>query len=68
MTADPRGRALQERIEGEYSASMAKLDALNADLAATDALIDRIVYALYGLGPEEIAIIEETTHDRAGQT
>ena len=34
------------------------LDVLNADLAATDALIDRIVYALYGLGPDEIAIIE----------
>lgn len=68
MTADPQGRALQERIAGEYTASMAKLDALNADLAATDTLINRIVYALYGLGPEEIAIIEETTHDRAGQT
>ena len=58
MREDPRGRAVQERIAGEYEQSMEKLDAVNADLAATDALIDRIVYALYGLGPEEIAIIE----------
>jgi len=35
-------------------------DGINAALAATDALIDRIVYALYGLGPDEIAIIEES--------
>ena len=58
MSADPRGRDLQEQIEGEYAASVETLDELNASLAATDALIDRIVYALYGLGEEEIAIIE----------
>jgi len=37
-----------------------KLDALNDALRRTDDLIDRIVYALYGLGPDEIAIIEES--------
>jgi hypothetical protein len=29
-----------------------------ARIAATDHLIDRIVYALYGLDEEEIAIVE----------
>jgi hypothetical protein len=63
MTADPRTRGVQESIEGEYDASVERLDAVNADLSATDALIDRIVYALYGLGPDEIAIIEESLSD-----
>ena len=31
-----------------------------ARLVATDALIDRIVYQLYGLTEEEIAIVEGT--------
>lgn len=31
---------------------------IKAKLAATDRLIDRIVYALYGLTEEEIAIVE----------
>jgi len=53
-------RDLQESMKREYDASMGKLDALNAALRRTDDLIDRIVYALYGLGPEEIAIIEES--------
>jgi len=60
MAADPRGRDIQERIEAEYDESLGKLDVINADLAATDRLIDRIVYALYGLGPDEVAIIEES--------
>jgi hypothetical protein len=65
MSADPQSRATQERVEGEYAASMEKLDALNASLAATDALIDRIVYALYGLAEEEIAIIEGKGSDES---
>jgi hypothetical protein len=60
MTAHPRGRPIQERIEVEYDEALHKLDAINQALAATDALIDRIVYALYGLRPAEIAIIEES--------
>jgi len=34
---------------------IAKLD---AQLAATDRLIDQIVYALYGLSADEIALVE----------
>jgi len=45
-------------IETEFSASMAKLTPLKARIAATDRLIDRIVYRLYGLTEEEIALVE----------
>ena len=34
---------------------------LQAQIAATDAEIDRMVYALYGLTEEEIAIVEGNT-------
>jgi hypothetical protein len=37
---------------------MAVLTPLKARIVATDSLIDRIVYALYGLSEEEIAIVE----------
>ena len=39
---------------------MAKLTPLKAKIAATDRLIDLIVYRLYGLTEEEIAIVEGT--------
>jgi len=45
-------------LEKEYDASLAKLRPIKSRLAAVDALIDRVVYALYGLEEEEIAIIE----------
>jgi len=41
-----------------YEDSLAKLRPIKSRLAAVDALIDRVVYALYGLEEEEIAIIE----------
>jgi hypothetical protein len=34
---------------------------LERQIAATDAQIDRLVYELYGLTPEEIKIIESST-------
>jgi len=33
------------------------------DTAALEAEIDQLVYQLYGLTPEEIAIVEGTTND-----
>jgi hypothetical protein len=48
LRADPSARAFQTRLAEEYAAS----------LAATDHLIDRIVYRLYGLTEEEIALVE----------
>jgi hypothetical protein len=37
---------------------MAKLKPLLARIEATDRLIDRIVYKLYGLTDEEIGVVE----------
>jgi len=53
-----KARAFQERLAGEYQSSPGKLLPVKARLSATDRLIDQIVYALYGLTDEEIAIVE----------
>jgi len=58
LKVDPSRRAFQERLEQEYRASLGKLLPLKARLAATDRLIDLIVYRLYGLTEEEVAIVE----------
>jgi hypothetical protein len=58
LRADPGARAFQERLEGEYAGSLGKLRPIKARLAATDRLIDAIVYQLYGLTEEEIRIVE----------
>ena len=36
------------------------------DVSALEAEIDRLVYSLYGLAREEIAIIEESLQERTG--
>ena len=46
------------RICAAWETSMDTLRPLLADIAATDRLIDQIVYQLYGLTEEEIAIVE----------
>jgi len=38
--------------------SEAQKDIIHRQIAATDAVIDRLVYDLYGLTAEEIAIVE----------
>ena len=55
---DPARREPQERLRLEVDASLAKLQPLMERIAATDRLIDRIVYKLYGLTEEEIGIVE----------
>lgn len=49
-----------EKIEVEYNSSIEKLKPLLDRIKETDALIDRIVYKLYGLTDEEIKIVEES--------
>jgi hypothetical protein len=49
---------LSEQIEARYQAALARALPLKAALARTDALIDRIVYKLYGLSEEEIGVVE----------
>jgi hypothetical protein len=46
------------RIRAAWETSMETLSPLLARIAATDRLIDRIVYQLYGLTEEEIAVVE----------
>ena len=55
---DGTPRAFQTRLAGEYAASLERLLPLKARLAATDRLIDRVVYRLYGLTEEEVALVE----------
>ena len=52
-------RAPQEKIREEFDASVRKLTPLLKRIEATDRLIDRIVYRLYGLTEEEVEIIEK---------
>ena len=58
MSVDIRDAGLQGRIRAEYEQSLATLRPIKARLRDTDALIDGIVYALYGLTDEEIAVVE----------
>jgi hypothetical protein len=58
LTVDPGGRKFQESLKKEYEASLAVLLPLKARLAATDRLIDQVVYRLYGLTEDEIAVVE----------
>jgi TaqI-like C-terminal specificity domain len=58
LTVNLHTRTVQDVIERERSASIAKLSPLKAKIAATDRLIDLIVYRLYRLTEEEIAVVE----------
>jgi hypothetical protein len=46
------------RIRAAWETSMETLQPLLACIEATDRLIDRVVYQLYGLTEEEIAVVE----------
>jgi hypothetical protein len=59
LICDPSARKFQETLETEYQASLDKLLPLKNKLMRCDKLIDDIVYKLYGLTEEEIAIVEE---------
>ena len=55
---DPSSRDFQESLEREFTKSLDKLNPLRTRIQQTDALIDQVVYRLYDLDPEEIAIVE----------
>ena len=58
LTIDPVARQEQQTLEKEYQASLETLLPIKTQLTRCDKLIDRIVYQLYGLTDEEIAIVE----------
>ena len=49
---------LVERLRNEYEGSLERVLPLKNRLARTDALIDQVVYRLYGLTEEEIGVVE----------
>ena len=53
-----KGREASDLIRAEWEASVEKLRPLLARIAVTDRLIDLIVYRLYGLTEEEVAVVE----------
>lgn len=58
LKIDPVARKEQQTLEKEYQASLDTLLPLKMQLMRCDKLIDKIVYQLYGLTEEEIAIVE----------
>ncbi|MFM8295650.1 MAG: Eco57I restriction-modification methylase domain-containing protein, partial [Microcystaceae cyanobacterium] len=58
---DPSSRQGHTRLKTEYQNSLNILMPLKTQLKNCDRLIDEIVYQLYGLTPEEKAIIENST-------
>lgn len=58
VVPDPCPSKVRDTIASEFSAAANALTPLKARLKATDGLIDQIVYRLYGLTEEEIAIVE----------
>ncbi len=51
-------RNFQESLDREFTNSLAKLNPLLTRIQQTDALIDQVVYQLYGLTDKEIAVVE----------
>ena len=58
IAVDLSSRNFQESLKREFTASLAKLKPLLTRIQVTDALIDQVVYQLYGLTDEEIAVVE----------
>ena len=56
---------MEGEIQHEYEKSLETLIPIKRDLARTDALIDKIVYRLYGLTDEEIELIERPQYEQA---
>ena len=58
VVPSPCPSGIRDTIASEFSAAVNAITPLKARIKATDDLIDRIVYRLYGLTEEEIAIVE----------
>lgn len=58
LSITPSDRQKQELLEQHFTESMSVLGPVKAKIAATDELIDEIVYRLYELSEEEIGIVK----------
>jgi hypothetical protein len=63
-----KGREASDLIRAEWEASLGKLRPLLGRIAATDRLIDLIVYRLYGLMGEGVAVVEGRSRRIHGET
>jgi hypothetical protein len=61
LAVDPARRDPAEALKAEFDGSMGKLGPLRERIRQTDELIDAVVYRLYGLTEEEIAIVKGIT-------
>ena len=57
IAVDPSDRNFQESLEREFTRSLTKFNPLLTRIQQTDALIDQVVYQLYGLTDKEIAVV-----------
>ena len=60
----PLTHEFMAELQEAYERSLAKLRPIKERLRLTDALIDQIVYRLYGLTEEEIRVVEEAVQSR----
>ena len=58
LSVDPTNRRFQESLERHFEESTVILKPLKEKIQLTDNLIDQIVYKMYELTDEEIAIVE----------
>ena len=58
ISIDLSSRDFQESLEREFTNSLDKLKPLLSYIQHTDALIDQVVYQLYGLTDQEITVVE----------
>jgi hypothetical protein len=49
---------LVDRVRKEYEGSLERVLPVKDRLARTDALIDQVVYRLYGVTEEEVGVVE----------
>ncbi|MCZ7392266.1 MAG: hypothetical protein ABOK23_09265 [Candidatus Methanoperedens sp.] len=64
---DPKNPNNYKILKDWYNDSAGKLAPLMKGIEATDGLIDRIVYKLYGLTDDEIRIVEESISGKTGK-
>jgi hypothetical protein len=61
LSINPSSREASELLKDEFGKSVGKVQPLRERIERTDGLIDQVVYRLYGLNEEEIAIVEGRT-------
>ncbi len=63
MKTDPRQRDFQDHLRGEFRVSLDRLEGPKREFEAASDLVDQIVYRLYELNEEEVALISDRSPD-----